>query len=747
MPPPTIRLSIGGMACAGCVAAVEQALAAVGGVHSASVSLAERTAEVTGDPQPDALIAAVRGAGFDAALLRDPGDEQRRAEQQRQEYRRLWWRTLSAGLAATALMGLTLSGLMPPAEQDTGPWLLVSLVTLTVLATVGRHFFTGAWRALRGRRGNMDTLIALGTGTAWGYSTLVVLFPALVPGAARHVYFEASLMIIALVSLGSALETRARGRTSAAIRRLVGLRPSTARVIRDGIEQDLPIDQVGLDDSLRIRPGERIAVDGRVIDGTSYVDESMLSGEPLPVRKGPGDEVFEGTLNQDGGLLVKASRIGADSLLARIVDAVRRAQASKPAIARLVDRVAAVFVPVVVLVAVLTFVVWLAVGPEPRLGYAVASAITVLVIACPCALGLATPIAVMVAVGRAAGLGILVRNGDALQRAHQLTTVVLDKTGTLTEGRPRVTAVQIAHHPEPGEDTSTDTGTDPNADRNRVLALAAALERHSEHPYAAAIVAAAEDAGVEPAAAQDFRAIAGQGVSGTVGGRRLLLGGPSLLAAHGVDPGKLGDGAGQTAVYLADQARLLATLVLADPVRPDSAAAVARLHELGLKVIMLTGDAQTTAAEVARQVGIDSLVARVLPERKAAEVAALQAAGERVAMVGDGINDAPALAQAEVGIAIGSGTDIAIESADVTLIGGSLHAVADTIALSRVTIRNIKQNLVGAFLYNSLGIPIAAGALYPAFGLLLNPIVAAAAMSLSSVTVVGNALRLRKLRL
>jgi len=540
----------------------------------------------------------------------------------------------------------------------------------------------------------------------------------------------------AFINFGSAMEMRARGRTSEAIRKLIGLQPRTARVVRDGREQDVPIDQVGLDETLRVRPGERIPVDGVVLEGHSSVDESMLTGEPLPVEKGPGDEVVAGTINARGTFLFRSTRIGADTVLAQIIEMVRNAQASKPAIARLVDRVAGVFVPSVMIVAVVAFLAWYNLAPDLGVSYAVVAAMTVLIIACPCALGLATPISIMVGVGRAAEMGILIRNGDALQQIGRLTTVVLDKTGTVTAGRPEVTDLVPAQGVTPEE----------------LLADAASLEAVSEHPLAAAITAAAEARGLTLAPVEGFASVTGRGVTGSVAGRRVSFGNAALMQDENVDVTPLQARAGElaalgrTPMFLAADGVLRGLIAVADPVKSDSAAAIARLHDLGLKVVMLTGDVRATAEAVAKQVGIDEVVAEVHPEDKDRVVAEYQARGEVVAMVGDGINDAPALARADVGIAIGTGTDIAIESADITLMGGSLHGVADAIALSRATVRNIKQNLFGAFIYNVIGIPIAAGALYPVTGMMLSPIVAGAAMAASSVTVVSNANRLRWFR-
>jgi len=732
-----IRLSIAGMSCAGCVSAVENALKAVPGVDDAVVNLGERTATVTGSASAEALIEAIKKAGYNAAELRGLEDEQEKENLELQEYRRLWWRALIAGgIGVVMFLGGAL-GLFPPIEEAQGLWLFLSLVTLAVLVIVGGHFFTGALASLKAGRGNMDTLVALGTGSAWLYSTIVVLFPDSLPSLARHAYFDAAVIIVGLVSLGSALETKARGKTSEAIKHLIGLQPSTARVIRNGEEMDLPVAEIGLEETIRIRPGERIPVDGEIFEGGSHVDESMLTGEPMPVSKSVGDTVYSGTLNTSGSFLMKATRIGKDTALAHIIELVRQAQSSKPQIGRLVDKVAAVFVPIVVAVAVISFVVWYIYGPEPSLAYAVVSAMTVLVIACPCALGLATPISIMVGVGRAAEMGILIRNGEALQSASQLDTIVVDKTGTVTEGKPRLTTLEVQADEEEQE----------------ALRLAASLETGSEHPLAQSILQAARDKGIEPGKVEQFRAVSGFGVEADFEGSRLRLGNARFMEQNGVDLAAVSArseqlaAAGETPIFLARDDRLVALLGISDPPREDSREAIQRLHGLGLTVVMLTGDNAATARAIADRVGIDEVIAEVLPEDKTRKIESLQAAGHRVAMVGDGINDAPALAQANVGIAIGSGADVAIESADIALMRHSLQGVADAIALSRATLRNIKQNLFGAFVYNTLGIPIAAGVLYPFNGMLLSPIIAAAAMSMSSVTVVTNALRLRKVKL
>ncbi len=730
-----IQLSIGSMSCAGCVASVERALNAVPGVESAVVNFAEHTAEVSGNVAAQALIDAVIAAGYEAAEL--SGTEEESEEKEAAEfayYRSLLKKASVAGVVGASLFGMMLLSVMP--SLDGGGrifWAMVAAVSLFVLVYSGGRFFTGAWKAFKGHNANMDTLIALGTGTAWLFSTLILIWPGMVPAEARHLYFEAAVIIIALINLGAALEMRARGKTSEAIKRLIGLQVKTARVVRDGKEIDVPIEQVGLNETLRVRPGEKIAIDGVIIDGHSNIDESMISGEPLPVEKQVGDEVVGGTLNKSGTFLFSATRIGKDTALARIIEMVRQAQNSKPAIGRMVDKIAGVFVPVVLLLAVVTFLVWFNFGPEPKAAYVLLTTMTVLIIACPCALGLATPISIMVGVGKAAEYGVLIRNGEALQRAGQITTVVLDKTGTVTEGQPAVTNLIPA----------------ANWDEARLLSVAASIETGSEHPLAEAIVAAASERNFSLSSAEGFEAIAGHGVRAQIDGRAVLFGNRKLMDDHSIALSELPTEAarlaanGETPMYLAVDGAAAGIVAVADPIKADSKAAIARLHKIGIKVVMLTGDNAATAAAVANQVGIDEVIAEVLPADKSAKVAALQTSGEVVGMVGDGINDAPALARADVGFAIGTGTDVAIESADVTLMRGSLHGVADAIAISIATVRNIKQNLFGAFIYNSLGIPIAAGILFPLFGILLNPIVAGGAMAMSSLTVVTNANRLR----
>jgi P-type Cu+ transporter len=735
-----IRLSVSGMSCAGCVAAVENALRGVPGVEEVAVNFAEHTATVQAAAPAQALVPALIGAvtqaGYGAAELRGLDDEAEREAAEIAHSRRLLGQAAVAGLVGTPLFLADLLGWLPPVREGRLFWWLAGLATLAVLVFAGGRFFSGAWKAFKAHDANMDTLIALGTGSAWAYSMAVVIAPDSVPTLARHAYFDAAAMLIAFITLGSALEMRTRGRASEAVKRLIGLQPKTARAVRDGREMDVPIAEVGLDETLRVRPGERIPVDGLIIDGHSTVDESMLTGEPLPVEKGRGDEVTGGTINLAGTFLYQAKRIGRDTVLARIIAMVRQAQGAKPAIGRLVDRVAAVFVPAVLIVAVITFLVWFDFGPAPRLSYAVVAAVTVLVIACPCALGLATPMSIMVGVGKAAEYGVLIRNGQALQQVGKLTAVVLDKTGTVTEGHPRVTAVV----PAAGQD------------ERDVLQWAASVESGSEHPLAGAVVQAARERGLALVTSGRFEAVAGRGVRAVADGKTVLLGNAALMQDAGVSLDELAPDAaelaarGQTVMFLAVGGKALGLVSVADPVKADSRDAIARLHALGLKVAMLTGDQAAAARAVAREVGVDEVLAEVLPAEKAEKVAELQRRGEVVGMVGDGINDAPALARADVGFAIGSGTDIAIESADLILMRGSLHGVADAIAVSKATLRNIRQNLFGAFIYNALGIPVAGGALYPVFGMLLNPMIAGAAMAMSSITVVSNANRLRLFR-
>jgi len=736
------QLSINGLSCAGCVATVETALKAVEGVAQASVNFAEHTAMVEGDVRVEQLLTAVKDAGYEAAELKDESDTEQKQAAEFAHYRQLLKQTIVAGVVGVPLFGFGMGGFIPSLTSPNGQliWFGIALVTLFVMIYSGRQFFKGAWHSFRAHNANMDTLIALGTGTAWVYSLVITIAPDVVPTLAQHAYFEAAVIIIALINFGSALEMRARGKTSEAIQRLIQLQPKTARVVRDGKEIDIPLGQIGLGETLRVRPGEQIAVDGDVIDGHSSVDESMLTGEPMHVEKKQGDEVVAGTINVSGTFLYQSKRIGADTVLAKIIQLVRQAQSSKPAIGRIVDKVAAVFVPTVLLIAIITFLAWFNLAEQDNISLSIVTTMTVLIIACPCALGLATPISIMVGVGKAAELGVLIRNGEALQGAAKLTTIVLDKTGTITKGKPTVTSLDVVE------------GARQDASEEKLLQLAASLEQGSEHPLASSIVKAAQEKELTMLDVESFSAVSGKGVVGNINGEQVLLGNSKLMDMHHIDISAIHAQAEQhlqqaeTVIYLASAGKLIGIISVSDPIKEDSVKAIKQLHTIGLKVVMLTGDNNKTAEAVASSVGIKHVISDVLPEDKENQVRLLQENNEVVAMVGDGINDAPALARANIGFAIGTGTDVAIESADITLMSGSLFGVIDAINVSKATIRNIKQNLFGAFIYNSLGIPIAAGVLYPVFTILLNPMIAGGAMAMSSVTVVLNANRLRLMK-
>lgn len=733
------RLSIVGMSCAGCVSAVEGALSAVPGVVSATVNFADHTAWVKGQVDAELLKQAVISAGYDAAVMEGLEELEVQETLERRRSNSLLKKAAIAGAFGAFLMLAEHLSWLPDMGSPTGKWVWpeLALITLGIMFYSGLHFYQGAAKALSIGQANMDTLIALGTGAAWLFSCIVIDFYTVIPSLAKHAYFEAAVVILAFINLGTGLETRARGRTSGAIRKLIGLQPRTARVVRDGKEIDIAIEDVGLGETLRVRPGEKIPVDGVLFEGYSSVDESMLTGESLPVEKTMNSKVVAGSINQTGTFLFQATRIGRDTALAQIIKSVRQAQSSKPEIARLADKISSVFVPVVVVIAILTFALWYFFGPVPSLGYAFVTSMTVLVIACPCALGLATPISVMVSVGRAAQSGILIRQGDALQKAGKLTCIVLDKTGTVTEGKPVVSTV--LHSSQYDGDT--------------VLALAASIESSSEHPLAASILAAAKEKQLKLEKVQQFEAIAGHGVVAIINNKKIYLGNRALMLRNGIDPEKYDDqledlsALGQTPMLLAVDHTIVGIIAVSDPIKKDSAQSVQQLQKLGVRVLMVTGDNEITATAIAKQAGISLVRAQVLPQDKANIIKELQQQGEIVGMVGDGINDAPALAQADVGIAIGTGTDVAIESADVVILQGSLLKVPEAIALSKATVLNIKQNLFGAFFYNTISIPIAAGLLFPFFGILLNPMIAGAAMALSSLTVVTNASRLRWLRL
>lgn len=737
----SISFPVTGMTCAACQARVQRALSAEPGVIDASVNLVTRSAAVRYDPatvSPQHLVEAVRATGYDAELPAagesplSAGSKQEEAEVA--EARSLAVKATASVLAGALAIWLSM-GLMGNARVN---YALLAL-TSVILVWAGRDIYRRAWKALRHRSADMNTLVALGTGSAFVYSLVATVAPSLFArnGIAADVYYEAVIFIIGLVLAGRAIEARARRKTSEALRKLVTLLPPTARVERGGTWIDKPLSQVVSGDTIVVRPGERIPVDGTIIDGASEVDESMLTGEPLPVARTVGESVVGGTLNTTGSFRYRATSVGADSVLARIVKLMRDAQSSRAPIQLLADRVSAVFVPAVVTIAIVTFLAWYFLADVAALPRAIAAAVSVLIIACPCAMGLAVPTAVMVATGRGAELGLLIKGGEVLQRAGDVTTVVLDKTGTVTEGTPSVGRVIAIGSVEESE----------------ILAVAASLERHSEHPVATAVVRAAGERGARFDPVSDFQSHTGSGVTGVVGGRNVAVGNALLMRELVLDVAAAEKSAGARVVagaselFVAINGQVAGIIVVTDAIRPSSREAVERLENLGIDVLLLTGDRQSTADSVAKIAGIDRVIAELLPEDKVREIRALQQKGRVVAMVGDGINDAPALAQADVGVSMPKGTDIAIEASDIALLRSDLRGVPTAISLSRQTMATMKQNLFWAFIYNVIGIPIAAGALYPVTGLMLSPIIASAAMALSSVSVVTNSLRLRRVRL
>jgi P-type Cu+ transporter len=737
------RIGIENLRCASCVQFIEEELKSTPGVLDANVNVGTQEATVAYLPQQTTmarLSAAIEAWGYKArpAGSETPVDQQEAAHAR--EYRRLMKRFWFAAIVSVPVM-LTAYYQFVPFLQGLGMdslrllWGATALLTLPVMFWSGSDFFTGAWAAFRHRSANMNTLIALGTSAAWLYSTFAITFPSIFPEGTSEPFYDVVAVVIALVMLGQALELRAKGQSGAAIKKLLGLQAKTARVIRDGKETDLPVEEVLVGDLIQVRPGEKIPADGVIVEGSSTVDESMLTGESLPTSKKKGDEVIGATLNKTGAFQFRATKVGKDTALAQIVKMVQDAQNSKAPIARLADTISGYFVPVVMILAIWTFVIWFVVGPQPRLIYALVTSVTVLIIACPCALGLATPMSLMVGIGKGAEHGILIRSGEALQTARALQTVVFDKTGTITKGTPELTDVVL--------------GQESSVNDDQLLQLAASVEKVSEHPLAQAIVDGAQARRLALLELKDFEAIPGHGVSAMVGGQRILIGNLKLMNRDAIALGGLEEESksladdGKTPMYVAIDGKAAGIVAVADTVKEDSAEAIKALQDLGVEVVMLTGDNRRTAEAIARKVGIQRVLAEVLPEDKAKNIQLLQGENKKVAMVGDGINDAPALAQADVGLAIGTGTDVAIEASDVTLIKGSLKSVVTAIEVSRATMNNIYQNLVGAFFYNTLGIPVAMGVLFPFLGILLSPLIAGAAMAFSSVTVVANANRLR----
>ena len=738
------RIGIQNLRCASCVQFIEGELRATPGVLNASVNVG--TQEATIDYLPEKTILAQLNAAIETwgykprpAASDEPVDKQEQAHDR--EYHRLmnkFWFAAAISLPVMATAYYQFIPFLSGLSMDTMRllWGMTAVLTLPVMFWSGSDFFSGAWAALKHRSANMNTLIALGTAAAWIYSTFAILFPGIFPKGTSEPFYDVVAVVIALVVLGQALELRAKGRTSEAIKKLMGLQAKTARVIRDGQELDIPVEEVLVEDIIQVRPGEKVPVDGVLVDGSSAVDESMLTGESLPVSKKPGDEVIGATLNKTGAFKFRATKVGKDTALAQIVKMVQDAQNSKAPIARMADTVSGYFVPVVMILAVLTFVLWFDFGPQPQLVYALVTSVTVLIIACPCALGLATPMSLMVGIGKGAENGILIRSGEALQTAQSIQTVVLDKTGTITKGKPELTDTLVA----------------ADWKENDLLHLAASVEKASEHPLAEAIVEGAKSRNIPLSEPTAFEAVPGHGVIATVDGKRVVLGNLKMMVRENIALGDFEPKAatladdGKTPMYMAVDGQLAGMVAVADTVKEDSAEAIAVLQKMGIEVVMITGDNRRTAEAIARKVGITRVLAEVLPEDKAHNIASLQAEGKKVAMVGDGINDAPALVQADVGLAIGTGTDVAIEASDITLIKGSLKSVVTAIEVSRATMNNIKQNLVGAFIYNVLGVPVAMGVLFPFFGVLLSPLLAGAAMAFSSVTVVGNANRLRSFK-
>lgn len=742
----TITIGVTGMSCASCVNKVEKKLIGTEGVLSASVNFAAEQAMIEYLPEMlsrNDLRSIIKNLGYDTLDTSEDDDPVEREKLGRERTLRTLKVKFTTGLALLIPMlllvhweNLGLAKILPLTKQTN--FLLQLILQIPIQFWVGRQFFEGAWKALKHKTSDMNTLIALGTGAAFIYSVLVTFFPSLfaAEGLVADVYFDTAGVIIVLILLGRLLETRAKGQTSEAIKKLVGLQAKTATILKNGSEVEIPMENVAIGDQVVVRPGEKIPVDGVVIQGSSTIDESMVTGESIPVLKHAGDEVIGVTINKTGNFTFEATKVGKDTMLSQIIGMVQDAQGSKPPIARLADVISGYFVPAVIVIAISTFIVWFAFGPEPALTYALLNFVAVMIIACPCALGLATPTSIMVGTGKGAEHGVLIRGGESLETAHKLDTIVLDKTGTITKGEPSVTDI-VTHN---------------GFSSDKLLSLAASAEKGSEHPLGEAIVKEAQRKGLDLVSLSNFNAIPGHGISAEIDGTEILLGNQKLMRDRGIPFDNLDSRAadlaqqGKTPMFISFDNKCAGIIAVADILKDSSPPAIRKLQKMGIKVVMLTGDNRRTAEAVAKLVGVDQVLAEVLPDEKAEAVSNLQKGGRIVGMVGDGINDAPALVQADVGIAIGTGTDVAIESSDITLISGDLDGVVTAISLSKATIRNIKQNLFWAFAYNTILIPVAAGVLFPLFGVLLNPMFAAAAMGLSSVTVVTNALRLRRFK-
>jgi len=734
----TINLILQGMTCASCVTSVEKACRSVKGIDNVQINLAEQSAIVSTSLNSDTIIEpllkSINNAGYRASIIKDEASQQNELQiahiKAQKRHKKSAYFALIVG-TPLMLWGLLGGNMMIRSPSDQITWGVFGAICFILLATAGRHFFINAWQSLLHQRATMDTLVALGTGAAWFYSMLVVVTPNWFPEASRHVYFEASAMIIGLISLGHYIEAKAKRRTTESLQALIGLQPKYATVRQAGEHIQLPIASIQKEMRVLIKPGEKIPVDGQVIEGESYIDEAMLTGEPIPRLKVTGDSVSAGTMNTDGSLLISATGVGSQTMLARIIQMVRQAQSSKPAIAKLADSISAIFVPVVVCIAILSAMIWWQFGPEPKASYMMIISTTILIIACPCALGLATPLSITVGIGKAAELGILIKDANVLQNASKIDTVVFDKTGTLTLGKPFVQEYKIFN----------------GMDDTQFLQTLYALESLSEHPLADAICQFAKESSTPLMTATNIKNYRGRGLSGTINDTWVSVGSVNFLRSNGVD---IKDNLiapyinkARTIVAMSINNELSGVIAISDPIKKESAQAVSLLKKRGVNVVLLSGDNQIVAEKIAHEIGITQVIANVLPDEKAVQIKTLQSTGKKVAMVGDGINDAPALAQADIGIAMGNGSDVAIESAQMTLLNSSPIAVNSAIELSKATVRNMKQNLFGAFIYNSIGIPIAAGALYPMFGFLLSPVIAGAAMALSSITVVSNANRLR----